>query len=76
MQQQMPNMQQQMPNMQQNPMMFQQPQAVANPEETQRSQLEQLEQMGFVNKETNIQVLNQTQGNVNAAVERLINMMG
>jgi len=34
MQHQMPNMQQQMPNMQQNPMMFQQPQAVANPEET------------------------------------------
>jgi len=30
----MPNMQQQMPNMQQNPMMFQQPQPVANPEET------------------------------------------
>lgn len=59
-----------------NPMMFQQPQPVANPEETYRNQLEQLEQMGFVNKELNIQVLNQTQGNVNAAVERLINMMG
>jgi len=64
------------PMMNQNPMMFQQPQPVQNPEETYKSQLEQLEQMGFVNKELNIQVLNQTQGNVNAAVERLLNMMG
>jgi len=59
-----------------NPMMYQQPQKIQNPEDAFKSQLEQLEQMGFVNKDLNIQVLQQTQGNVNAAVERLINMMG
>jgi len=59
-----------------NPMMYQQPQQIQNPEDAFKSQLEQLEQMGFVNKDLNIQVLQQTQGNVNAAVERLINMMG
>ena len=32
--------------------------------------------MGFVNKETNIEVLKKCYGNVNAAVERLLNMMG
>jgi len=32
--------------------------------------------MGFINKETNLQVLKMCQGNVNIAVERLLNMMG
>jgi len=31
--------------------------------------------MGFINDEVNFQVLAQTYGNVDAAVERLLNMM-
>ncbi|XP_064461063.1 ubiquilin-1-like [Ornithodoros turicata] len=49
-------------------------QAGANqpPEERYRSQLEQLVSMGFVNREANIQALIATFGDVNAAVERLL----
>ncbi|KAL1139315.1 hypothetical protein AAG570_006301 [Ranatra chinensis] len=43
------------------------------PEERYRSQLEQLAAMGFVNREANIQALAATFGDVNAAVERLLN---
>uniref|UniRef100_A0A069DV02 Ubiquilin-like protein n=1 Tax=Panstrongylus megistus TaxID=65343 RepID=A0A069DV02_9HEMI len=43
------------------------------PEERYRSQLEQLTAMGFLNHEANIQALIATFGDVNAAVERLLN---
>ena len=45
-------------------------------EEKFKTQLEQLEVMGFVNKETNLQALVATNGNVDAAVERILNMLG
>ena len=41
-------------------------------EERYRSQLEQLANMGFMNREANIQALIATFGDVNAAVERLL----
>lgn len=43
------------------------------PEERYSSQLEQLSAMGFVNREANLQALIATFGDVNAAVERLLN---
>lgn len=46
------------------------------PEERYKTQLEQLQTMGFVNKEVNLQALQATGGNVEAAVERLLSMMG
>jgi ubiquilin len=46
------------------------------PEEKYKSQLEQLEGMGFTNKEVNLEALKATGGNVNAAVERIFNMIG
>lgn len=45
---------------------------VANPEEHYASQLEQLEMMGFSNRAANIEELQRTQGNVEAAVDRLL----
>ena len=45
------------------------------PEERYRSQLEQLAAMGFVNREANIAALIATFGDVNAAVERLLQSM-
>jgi len=42
------------------------------PEERYRSQLEQLTAMGFINREANLQALVATFGDVNAAVERLL----
>ncbi|XP_046439274.1 ubiquilin-1-like isoform X1 [Daphnia pulex] len=42
------------------------------PEERYRSQLEQLTAMGFINREANLQALIATFGDVNAAVERLL----
>jgi len=42
------------------------------PEERYRSQLEQLAAMGFINREANLQALIATFGDVNAAVERLL----
>ena len=41
-----------------------------------KEQLAQMEDMGFVNEETNYQVLKQCSGNVQFAVERLLNMFG
>ena len=41
-----------------------------------KDQLAQLKEMGFINEETNIQVLKRCSGNVQFAVERLINMRG
>lgn len=46
------------------------------PEERFKDQLQQLNDMGFTNKEANIQALTATMGNVDAAVERLLNMIG
>ena len=46
------------------------------PAERYKTQLEQLQGMGFLNKEVNLQALQATSGNVEAAVERLLNMMG
>lgn len=51
------------------------PQNNQNLEETYKDQLQRLEEMGFTNKQVNIQVLQQCFGNVDAAVERLLNMM-
>lgn len=42
------------------------------PEERYRSQLEQLAAMGFINRDANLQALIATFGDVNAAVERLL----
>ena len=41
-----------------------------------KDQLQQMKDMGFVNEETNIQVLKQCSGNVQFAIERLLNMLG
>mmetsp|Transcript_6841 Transcript_6841/g.12389 ORF Transcript_6841/g.12389 Transcript_6841/m.12389 type:complete len:323 (-) Transcript_6841:1344-2312(-) len=49
---------------------------VTNPQEAYRSQIQQLKDMGFVNESANIQALQATGGNVEAAVERLLNMLG
>jgi hypothetical protein len=41
-----------------------------------KAQLAQMKEMGFVNEETNIQVLKQCSGNVQFAIEKLLNMLG
>ena len=46
------------------------------PEERYKEQLEQLKNMGFINKELNLQVLQQVKGNVDLAVDRILNMLG
>jgi ubiquilin len=43
------------------------------PEERYRSQLDQLVSMGFSNREANIRALQDTNGDVNAAIDRLLN---
>lgn len=48
------------------------PPPVADPEAAYASQLQQLEAMGFYDRETNIRALQATGGNVNAAVDRLL----
>ncbi|XP_055926163.1 ubiquilin-1-like [Argiope bruennichi] len=50
----------------------QQQQQQQPPEERYRSQLEQLANMGFVNREANLQALITTFGDISAAVERLL----
>jgi ubiquilin len=47
-----------------------------NYEEKYKTQLEQMEVMGFTNKETNLEALKATGGNVEAAIERLFTMIG
>lgn len=47
----------------------------ASPEEQYRDQLEKLGEMGFVNKDLNIQALTQAMGNVDLAVEKLLSWM-
>ena len=39
-------------------------------------QLQQMHDMGFINREANLAALIATSGNVNAAVERLLNQLG
>jgi len=46
------------------------------PAERFKDQLQQMKDMGFTNQDMNIEVLQQTGGNVNAAIERLLNMLG
>lgn len=46
-----------------------------DPKELYKDQNQQLKDMGFINDELNFQVLAKTFGNVDAAVERLLNMM-
>lgn len=46
------------------------------PEERFKDQLKALSDMGFVNKEVNIEALTATGGNVEAAVERILSMIG
>ena len=41
-----------------------------------KEQLAKLKEMGFINEETNLQILKQCSGNVQFAVERLMNMLG
>lgn len=51
-------------------------QPVGDPLEVYREQLQQLRDMGFINTEANLAALQATGGNVNAAVERLLNQLG
>eukprot|EP01024_Parvocaulis_polyphysoides_P070689 TRINITY_DN8734_c0_g1_i10.p2 TRINITY_DN8734_c0_g1~~TRINITY_DN8734_c0_g1_i10.p2 ORF type:complete len:140 (+),score=28.68 TRINITY_DN8734_c0_g1_i10:59-421(+) len=46
--------------------------AVQDPETAYATQLQQLQDMGFVDRSANIRALQATGGNVNAAVERLL----
>ena len=50
--------------------------AVVPPEELYATQLQQLEEMGFFDRAENIRALRATNGNVNAAVERLLGSIG
>lgn len=47
-----------------------------NPRELFATQLQAMRDMGFINEEANIKALQATGGNVNAAVERLLNLLG
>ncbi|CAN7108423.1 unnamed protein product [Brassica rapa subsp. narinosa] len=49
---------------------------VVPPEERYATQLQQLEEMGFFDRAENIRALRATNGNVNAAVERLLGSIG
>jgi ubiquilin len=48
------------------------PPHVANPQEAYASQLQQLRAMGFPNEQANIAALQQSQGNIEFAIERLL----
>lgn len=52
---------------------FAPPQPQGNPREIYREQLDQLREMGFPNEEANIAALQQCQGNIHFAIERLFN---
>lgn len=49
---------------------------VQNPREVYASQIQQMKDMGFINEEKNIEALQSTGGDVNAAVEKLLTMLG
>ena len=55
--------------------MFGGPQPVSDPETTYAGQLQQLQDMGFYDRESNIRALQSTGGNVSAAVERLLSQL-
>lgn len=46
-----------------------------NPREAYKEQNAKLKEMGFINEDANYQALAKTGGNVDAAVERLLNML-
>ena len=48
------------------------PAAPANPESAYAAQLQQLQEMGFFDRDANLRALIATGGNVHAAVERLL----
>lgn len=50
--------------------------ANSDPKVTYKTQLEQLKSMGFTNETVNIEALKATGGNVDAAVDRILNMLG
>jgi ubiquilin len=52
-----------------------QPSSNQDPKEAFKDQNQQLKDMGFTNDDLNLEVLKQTGGNVDAAVERLLNML-
>ena len=47
-----------------------------DPREAYKEQNIKLKEMGFVNDDANFEALKKTMGNVDAAVERLLNMLG
>jgi ubiquilin len=47
-----------------------------DPKEAYKEQNQKLKDMGFVNEEVNFDVLKQVGGNVDLAVERLLNLLG
>lgn len=51
------------------------PAAVRDPETTYARQLQQLQDMGFIDRDANVRALQATGGNVNAAVERLLSQL-
>ena len=48
---------------------------VSDPETTYANQLQQLQEMGFVDRDANVRALQATGGNVHAAVERLLSQL-
>jgi len=54
---------------------FAPPPPVSDPETAYAGQLQQLADMGFYDRESNIRALQATGGNVSAAVERLLSQM-
>jgi len=71
-----PNADQLSPLMQNLMSMMRQGTANQAPEQRYSSEMEQLVAMGFVNREANLQALIATFGDVNAAIERLLNQTG
>lgn len=57
-----------------NPFMNQPP--VNNPREAFREQLQKLNEMGFINEEANLKALQESVGNVDLAIEKLLRMLG
>jgi ubiquilin len=51
-------------------------QAPVNYEEKYKEQLKTMEEMGFINKDENLKALIATSGNVELAIERMINLLG
>jgi len=60
----------------QNPNMSPNPSPAQNPREQFATQLQAMKDMGFINEEANLNALRATGGNVNAAVERLLSILG